>query len=88
MMHPTRGLALVNSAQEKKSMTKIDRNIPFPVHREGHGYPWHQLDVGESFLYEGSILAAQQAALYYSRKTNKTFKARTLDNKVRVWRIE
>lgn len=69
-------------------MIKIDKNIPFPVHREGHGYPWHEINVGDSFIYDGTILAAQQAALYYSRKTDKTFKARTLNKRVRVWRIE
>lgn len=68
-------------------MIKIDRNIPFPLHREGHGYPWHEVKVGESFEYHNTIRAAQQAARYYTTG-NKTFKARTLDSKVRVWRIE
>lgn len=69
-------------------MIKIDKNIPFPAHRKGKGYPWHQIDVGDSFVYDGSILAAQQAALYYTRTTDKKFRATTLEKRARVWRVE
>lgn len=73
---------------ETKEMTKIDKNIPFPVRREGKGYPWHRLNIGESFEYHENIRAAQAAALYYTQTTKKTFKARTADYIVRVWRIK
>lgn len=69
-------------------MIKIDKDIPFPVHREGLGYPWHTLQVGESFEHNGGYDNARQSAFYYSRTTDKTFKARTFNNKVRVWRIK
>lgn len=69
-------------------MIKIDKNIPFPARREGKGYPWHHLMVGESFEYQGSYDSARQSAFYYSKTKDKTFKARTLNNKVRVWRIK
>ena len=68
-------------------MIKIDKNVPFPVHREGI-YPWHEIKVGESFEYVHNIRAAQAAAGYYTRTTDKVFKARTIGNEVRVWRIE
>lgn len=69
-------------------MIKIDKDIPFPVRREGSGYPWHELQVGESFEHDGGYDNARQSAFYHSRTTGKTFKARTLNNKVRVWRIK
>ena len=68
-------------------MIKIEKDIPFPVHRESE-YPWYKLKVGESFEYHGNIRAAQQIAIYYTRKTDKMFRARTLNGSVRVWRVE
>lgn len=69
-------------------MIKIDKDIPFPVFRAGKGYPWRTMLPGESFEYNGGYDPARQAAAYYTRTTGKVFKARTLNNKVRVWRIK
>lgn len=69
-------------------MIKIDKDIPFPAHRVGKGYPWRNMLVGDSFEYDGGYNPARQSAAYYTRTTDKVFKARTLNNKVRVWRVK
>lgn len=69
-------------------MTQIERNIPFPEGRGKVKYPWRELNVGESFVYDGSVINAQASAVYYSRATDKTFKARTVNDTVRVWRLK
>lgn len=66
----------------------IDKDVPFPKFGGGKSkYPWHELGVGESFVHAGNLRAAQQATLYWSRQTGKTFKAIAVDDTVRVWRI-
>ena len=67
-------------------MIKIDSHIPFPDDGKSSKYPWRELQVGQSFVYDGNVINAQQAALYHSRRKSKTFKASTLRNEVRVWR--
>lgn len=69
-------------------MTQISNDIPFPEDGIKSKYPWRELKVGESFVYDGSAINAQQAALYHSRTKGKTFKASTVHNEVRVWRTE
>lgn len=73
-------------------MTQIERNIPFPEGRGKTKYPWRELGVGDSFVYDGSVINAQQSAVHYTRVTGRTFKARTVNEDdlviVRVWRLK
>lgn len=70
---------------------KIDKGIPFPEPEPGRKrspYPWRSLAKGESFVFSGSVTNAQAASTYYSKATDKTFRARAYNGHVRVWRIE
>ena len=70
-------------------MTQIDKGIPLPPERNNLKYPWHDVAVGDSFLYRGNIRAAQSATAYWcAEAAPKVFRARILDDKVRVWRIK
>ena len=71
-------------------MTQIDKGIPLPQERnKGSIYPWREMNVGDSFVYDNNIRAAQGAAGYYCVELRpKVFRARILDDKVRVWRIK
>lgn len=65
----------------------VDKGVPLPPERNRKSkYPWHEMSVGDSFLYDGGIRTAQSATAYYHAETGKTFKARILDDMVRVWR--
>lgn len=70
---------------------KIDKNIPFPereLGRKRSPYPWREISKGESFVFNGTVTNAQAAATYYSKATDKTFRARVYNGHVRVWRID
>jgi hypothetical protein len=70
---------------------KVDKNIPFPAAvRQGRRsrYPWHTMAKGESFAYDGNLDSAKSASTYYNIRTDKLFRARVLDNCVRVWRLK
>lgn len=39
-------------------MIKIQKNIPIPVRSKGfHKYPWHEMDIGDSFFIAYPIRA-------------------------------
>ena len=68
---------------------KIDKDVPFPVlKRYRTRYPWHDLQVGDSFVYDGSLINAKAAAAYHSNDVTR-FAARISDKSksiVRIWR--
>lgn len=91
-------------------MTTIQKKIPIPTVRRGERkvwnmdklkYPYHKLEVGDSFGI--SIKGLTKSQIYnvrgyiYSAKSNKftkpllkgkKFTARTINNEIRVWRIK
>ena len=85
-------------------MIKIDKDIPIPdkCPNDGRGrkvkYPFRQMEVGDSFLYEEPFSQAAQAKLHscaYAFKKNNPekknwkFTVRKVEgDKIRVWRIK
>lgn len=71
----------------------VDKKVPIPKRFGGKGaavkYPWHELEVGDSFLVEGTEQrsVSSSAASFGSRNKMK-FATRKEGNKTRVWRIE
>ncbi len=68
---------------------KIEDGIPTP--EENRKYPWHEMEVGQSFLVTGGprCVMALRAALHSFNRHNKTkrFISRAVDDGVRVWRV-
>ena len=64
---------------------QVESGIPLPGPRK---YPWHAMNVGDSFLvpaHEGA--AIRSAASYMSRRNApKRWITKTLNTGVRVWR--
>lgn len=79
-------------------MHNIEKNIPIPSKKGGRGskYPFHEMEVGDSFLYPCERANTTQymrrllsAANSYTRgKTNRgtAFTARVVDGGIRIWR--
>ena len=73
----------------------IDKDVPIPP-GNGRGasvkYPYHLLEVGDSFLYpEGfkEMLARRYTSLQSVKMKPKKFSARKVeDGRIRVWRVE
>lgn len=77
------------------SQFTIDKGVPLPPHRPSGGmgrlptYPWHQMEVGDSFFVPGGVLKklATAASATARRHPPLRFSLRTVDGGVRVWRI-
>ena len=70
---------------------KIDKGLAKPPPRKGYKskYPWGELKVGDSFVYDGGpIDAAKVNCRYQSKKWQRKFEADILKGEVRVWRTE
>jgi len=84
-------------------MITIDKGIPIPERQRGSGvlpdneYPWHELEVGDSFLLRGDAVRQRNRA----EVSFQTWKARwniapgdykivtrRVDGGLRVWRVE
>jgi len=74
-------------------MVKIDKGIPIPEPRKGgrrgEKYPWREMSVGDSFLFDGdesskATCAASSAGIRLGRK----FTTRKTAEGYRIWRIE
>lgn len=67
------------------SMIKIDKGIPMPEPKRNRGYPWKELEVGDSFLIPGK--SGQQGSSSASFRLHpKTFAARRDGDGWRIWR--
>lgn len=70
----------------------IDKNIPIPYkhYLGGSKYPFHKLEVGDSFLLPDSIgaKAFRTSATQYGKRHNMKFLTRKVENGVRIWRTE
>lgn len=69
---------------------KIDKKIPFPGRRYGvkTKYPWKELNIGDSFAFDGSVENAHASSTYYNNRTGKVFRARAYNGGARIWRIK
>lgn len=72
-------------------MFTIEKGVPFKdgrAHGRNRKYPWHELEVGDSFLVQDvSRVAMDMTGRYHTSRTGKTFKAAKDGDGVRVWRI-
>ena len=68
-------------------MAKIEKgiSIPEPQFRKTK-YPWRELAVGDCFVYDGPMNAAQTNCRYSEQKLGKKLEARIYKGQVRVWR--
>ena len=70
-------------------MIKVEKGIPMPTRGRGASskYPWHDMDVGDSFA--APMKDPHQAAATASmRQKPKRFLARKIEGGYRIWRIE
>lgn len=70
------------------SMVQVEKNVPIPS-TVSHGntkYPWHEMEVGGSFIYEGNPTGAHNSA-YQASRFGKKFKARKTEDGMRIWRV-
>jgi len=66
---------------------KIDKTVPFPAPRGK--WPFHEMEVGDSFLIPaGREKAAKASAWTYGHKHGIRFTVRQEKKGVRIWRIE
>jgi hypothetical protein len=64
---------------------KIEKGIPIAK----NGYPFGEMEVGDSFLAEAKLLQRVRfAASKFGKDHNKKFATRQVPEGVRVWRVE
>ena len=69
---------------------EIEHGIPIPESNPRLGVTWARMEVGDSILIpEGikSIKSVQRAASSYGSRHGKTFKSRTVEGGMRIWRV-
>lgn len=73
---------------------KIEKSFEIPTQGAGRPrkYPFADMQVGDSVLFEGGKIGPKFkpyiAAQIWGRNNNAKFSGRTVDNGVRIWRIE
>jgi hypothetical protein len=74
-------------------MIEIQSGIPIPEinrnpHTQRHSkYPWHTMNVGDSFFVPNVTVKGFAGTAYSAGKRHgRTYVARTVDGGVRVWR--
>lgn len=76
-------------------MINIDKGVPIPDRKRGHGrlckyrckYPWRDMEVGDSFVYEGTHKSASAISSYPTKVFGMKFSTRKEGDKIRIWRI-
>lgn len=74
-------------------MIAIEKNIPAPTSHPGRPakYPWHDMEVGDSFFLPNAGRTEQQRlstrATAFARRRGFKFATRRMDGGVRVWRL-
>lgn len=72
---------------------KIEESVPMPQSRAGRPsvYAFEKMKVGDSVFFEGESISkgCKQyiAANMYGRNHGWSFKGRTIDGGVRIWRV-
>ncbi len=74
-------------------MYPIEKGIPIPpmayAGNKKKGYPWRELEVGDSFLIQGSNVQNVCRMIHLQQKTHRPkYCARTVEGGIRVWRTE
>lgn len=74
-------------------MIKIDKGIPLPPAIRCRGaapkYPWHEMNVGDSFFAQGvKASSISRLAIVTGKACGRKFSTRKESDGVRVWRIE
>ena len=67
----------------------IEKGIPMPKRLGRNKYPWHAMEIGDSFLVTNlNRNSAHAAARKASESLGRVFKARQTSDGVRIWRVE
>jgi hypothetical protein len=67
---------------------KIDKDVPIPMGYGGYKYPWRGMVPGDSFFVPNKTIKVVSASVAYaSTKYGFTFRCRSIDGGVRVWRV-
>lgn len=72
-------------------MIAIDDDIPapLPVSSGRRLFPWHELEVGQSFLAPNrSTHSVASSATVFGRKLGRKFRTAKVEGGIRVWRVE
>lgn len=67
-------------------VVKIEKDIPMPSGSHGSKYPWHLMEVGDSFIHTGRF-GYEAARTGCQRYAPKVFKARVAPEGFRIWRV-
>lgn len=75
---------------------KIEKGIPIPKVGRTRKYPFQEMEIGDSFLYDKefsreNMTLISNAARAWSNKGNYGYKFtvhKTEDNKIRIWRVK
>ena len=70
---------------------KIEKGVPIPEKVSGgvSKYPFSEMAVGDSLFAPGEAGARMRTAAYeFARRHGLRFMARTVENEVRIWRVE
>lgn len=78
----------INDLGKGHAMYQIDTNVPVPGRRKWSiKYPWHSMEVGDSFLVpDGNLKSLRASASIQKRKTNREYMVRAVEGGVRIWR--
>ena len=71
-------------------MIEIEKNVPVPDAvrlKERRKYPWHEMEVGDSFYVPKRSINAISRAAYEASRNGRKFRCRSVDDGVRVWRL-
>ena len=73
-------------------MFKVDKKVPLPAGYNGPNrrYPFHEMEVGDSFLIPGARVnhGVRATAYHFGRRHNMKFTCRMVDEGMRVWRVK
>ena len=70
-------------------MIEVEKNIPLPRTETAGKYPWHSMEVGESFFVTGDVKRVRNVLCSsFGRFKPKKFSLRKVEGGVRCWRIE
>ena len=73
----------------------VEKGIPVAMWARQGKYPWHEMEVGDSFMVPGltenktptGAYKVTAAVAYFNSKHKQKFTARTVEGGMRVWRI-
>jgi hypothetical protein len=67
----------------------IEKGIPVPRRGTARTYPFHEMEVGDSFFVkDGNANYIGGAARQYAHHTGRKYATRKVEGGVRVWRVE